>query len=104
MAHLVPYDRTQQVPTTGIPLVSPNARRLWLAFTNYGPNIVDLTWIGNDGATITGRIRLQAGQGVWMSRKSLQDLGGDMFWDGAISAVSYVATTTIAGIEVEQWD
>lgn len=97
MPQLRTIDLTQQVPTTGIPICNANSRRVWMAFTNEGPNIIDLTWIDpRDGATIVGRIRLQAGQGAWFDRNS-------MFWDGALSAVSYVATTTLAGVECEEW-
>lgn len=90
-------DLTQQIPTTGIQICSANSRRQWMAFTNEGPNFIDLTWIDpKDGASIAGRLRLQSGQAVWFTK-------GEMYWDGPISAVADTATTTLAGVEVEEW-
>lgn len=97
MAQLRANDLTQQIPTTGIPICTANGRRVWMAFTNEGPNFIDLLFLDpRDGATVMGRIRLQSGQGVWFDRQS-------MYWDGALSAAADTATTTLAGVEVEEW-
>ena len=86
-------DLTQQIPTTGIVVAGMNSRRRWMAFTNQGPNFIDLTWIDpRDGASIAGRIRLQSGQAAVFDT--------NMAWFGSLSAVADTATTTLAGVEV----
>lgn len=85
-------DLTQQIPTTGIPICGRNSNRRWMAFTNEGPNFIDIIWIGNDGSSIQGRIRLQSGQAVTFDK--------NMPWYGSLSAAADTATTTLAGVEV----
>lgn len=88
-------DLTQQVPTTGIPMMGANPARKWAAFVNQGPDRVDLIVIGRDGSAVEGRISMFAGQAVVFDCK-----GRTMEYYGSISAAAATATTTVSGIEV----
>ena len=86
-------DRSQQIPTTGIVILTPNIDRVWAAFNNLGPGDIDIYWIADDGVTVEGRLRLLSGGSLV--------LDSAMYWPGALSATAVTALTTLVGVEVE---
>jgi hypothetical protein len=89
-------DGSVSVPTTGVLLFSANRDREWLAVVVKGANNVDFDFIGQDGTTSVGTLRLGQLGSLVLSRH------GDMPWFGGLKATAIGAASDVVGIEVSR--
>jgi len=85
-------DRSQSVPTGGIPVLFPNAFRRWATFVNEGPSIVDCYFLAQ-GSVVIGKIVLGPLASLTISKY------GPIEWYGSLSMTARDATTEVSGVE-----